>query len=129
MVDEFTNFNLYDIVTPIDVDKLSQLLWMSNYDTRKTQQLIDGFTSGFNVGYRGPINRQDQAKNLPFRGIGSKLDMWNKIMKEIKCGRYAGPYDKIRFQNYMQLPIGLVPKAGGKTRLIFHLSFDFGEKE
>ena len=27
---------------------------------------------------------------------------------------------------YMQLPFGLVPKAGNKTRLIFHLSFDFG---
>ena len=30
---------------------------------------------------------------------------------------------------YVQSPIGLVPKAGGKTRLIFHLSFDFGSQE
>ena len=28
--------------------------------------------------------------------------------------------------NYVQSPIGLVPKAGGKTQLIFHLSYDFG---
>ena len=26
---------------------------------------------------------------------------------------------------FIQSPIGLVPKAGGKTRLIFHLSYDF----
>ena len=28
----------------------------------------------------------------------------------------------------MQSPIGLVPKHGGKTRLIFHLSYDFGPR-
>ena len=29
----------------------------------------------------------------------------------------------------MQSPIGLVPKAGNKTRLIFHLSYDFNGKK
>ena len=28
----------------------------------------------------------------------------------------------------MQSPLGLVPKAGNKTRLIFHLSYDFGQE-
>ena len=28
----------------------------------------------------------------------------------------------------MQSPIGLVPKHGGKTRLIFQLSYDFGPR-
>ena len=46
-------------------------------------------------------------------------------MKEVKLGRYAGPYDSIPFEIFVQSPIGLVPKAGGKTRLIFHLSYDF----
>ena len=32
------------------------------------------------------------------------------------------------FDNFIQSPIGLVPKAGNKTRLIFHLSFKFGER-
>ena len=48
-------------------------------------------------------------------------------MKEAKLGRYAVPFDKSPFKNYIQSPIGLVPKAGNKTRLIFHLSFAFGE--
>ena len=41
------------------------------------------------------------------------------------------PYkiEDIPYQNFIQSPIGLVPKAGNKTRLIFHLSFDFGEDE
>ena len=48
-------------------------------------------------------------------------------MKEVKMGRYAGPYEKIPFSNYMQSPVGLVPKAGNKIRLIFHLSYEFAD--
>ena len=48
-------------------------------------------------------------------------------MKEVKVGRMVDPFDKVPFENYIQSPIGLVPKKGNKTRLIFHLSFTFGE--
>ena len=48
-------------------------------------------------------------------------------MKEVKLGRYAGPFEKIPFENFIQSLIGLVPKAGGQTRLIFHLSYNFSE--
>ena len=49
-------------------------------------------------------------------------------MKEVKHRRFAGPLKRIPFKNYyIQSPVGLVPKAGGKTRLIFHLSYDFSE--
>ena len=51
--------------------------------------------------------------------------MWEKLMKEVKLGRVAGPFREIPYYNYMQSPIGLVPKAGNKTRLIFHLSYEF----
>ena len=47
-------------------------------------------------------------------------------MKEVKEHRYAGPFEKTPFENFIQSPVGLVPKSGGKMRLIFHLSFDFG---
>ena len=41
---------------------------------------------------------------------------------------YAGPFQNIPFDNYIQSPIGLVPKHGGKdTRLIFHLSYPRGK--
>ena len=50
-------------------------------------------------------------------------------MKEVALKRYAGPYDKLPFEYYVQSPIGLIPKSGGKTRLIFHLSYDFGPEE
>ena len=49
-------------------------------------------------------------------------------MKEVQVGRFAGPsdLDNLPFDSFIQSPVGLVPKAGNKTRLIFHLSFDFG---
>ena len=49
-------------------------------------------------------------------------------MKEVKLKRFAGQFKDIPFEQYIQSPIGLVPKAGGQqTRLIFHLSHDFAE--
>ena len=126
----FNNPDLNSIVTPIKVDVLHRFLRDSSYDEQKTKFLIDGFTNGFDLGYRGLTNRRDLSDNIPIKEhIGSKLDMWNKIMKEVELGRYAGPFEKPPFDNYIQSPIGLVQKAGNKTRLIFHLSYDFGTHE
>ena len=55
--------------------------------------------------------------------VGDKIELWNKVMKEVQLGRYAGPYEEPPFESYIQSPIGLVPKDGNKTRLIFHLSY------
>ena len=52
-------------------------------------------------------------------------------MKEVQLKRFAGPYTKPHLppENVVQSPLGLVPKSGNKTRLIFHLSYDFGVEE
>ena len=100
----------------------------ANYDVKKTEFLVTGFEEGFDLQYQGLVECKNTSKNLPLC-IGSKLDIWQKIMKEVSLKRYAGPYKSIPFGNYVQSPIGLVPKAGGKTRLIFHLSFNFGPEE
>ena len=48
-------------------------------------------------------------------------------MKEVALLRYAGPFrlEELPFRNFVQSPVGLVPKAGNQTRMIFHLSYDF----
>ena len=46
-------------------------------------------------------------------------------MKEVRAGRYAGPFDSPPYCSFVQSPLGLVPKSGNRTRLIFHLSYDF----
>ena len=117
--------NKDDIVTPINVRALEFFLRESKYDESKSAEILRGFKYGFDIGYRGPVNRQDVSANLPLT-IGSLQDIWDKLMKEVKLGRYAGPYTKIPYDNYIQSPIGLVPKASNQMRLIFHLSYDFG---
>ena len=97
--------------------------------TKKKQNfLIDGFKNGFSIGYEGNSDVKITAPNLKFREIGSPVELWNKVMKEVKEKGMQGHLTKIPFENYIQSPIGLVPKDNGKdTRLIFHLSYPRGK--
>ena len=36
-------------------------------------------------------------------------------------------FEQIPYEFYVQSPVGLVPKARGQTRLIFHLLYDFSK--
>ena len=106
--------------------ELEKFLKLTKYDEDETKFLVKGFSQGFDIGYEGPQTRRDTSKNIPFRnGIGNREELWEKVMKEVALGHYAGPYEEIPFENFMQSPIGLVPKAGNKTRQIFHLSYEF----
>ena len=119
------NRNLQDIVTPIKVDVFEQLLTESKYDPKETAYLIDGFKNSFDIEYEGPTEHKDYANNIPFKSVGSSQELWEKLMKEVNLKRYAGLFDQCPYEFFIQSPIGLVPKAGNKTRLIFHLSYDF----
>ena len=119
----YENMDIENIITPVNVKNLEQLLKETKYNETKSARLIKGFTNGFELGYEGNRDVQKSAPNLRFN-IGSKVDLWNKVMKEVEKKRYAGPFDSIPFPHYIQSPIGLVPKDQGKdTRLIFHLSY------
>ena len=124
---DFKNNNLKDIVTPVKADKLKELLQTYKYDIHKTEFLFKGFSEGFSLKYKGPLNKAKRlAPNLKLR-VGSKLELWNKVMKEVELGRFAGPFETPPFDHFVQSPIGLVPKdKGTKTRLIFHLSYPRG---
>ena len=108
---------------PVKVQVLESLLKQASYDSTEVNFLVEGFTEGFSIGYEGSMEVKITAPNLPFH-IGDKVVLWNKVMKEVKAGRYAGPFGKIPFRNFIQSPIGLVEKDGDKdTHLIFHLSY------
>ena len=102
------------------------MLLESGYNKDKTQFIYDGFANGFDIHYDGPLNNiTRESPNLKIR-VGSKEELWRKVMNEVKLKRFAGPFTKeqLPFENYIQSPIGLVPKdKGTKTRLIFHLSY------
>ena len=97
--------------TPVIADRLGKLLCESGYPSEEIKFLVLGFTEGFDICYQGPTNRMNTARNIPFM-VGDKWDMWTKITKEVKAGRFVGPFDTIPFCKYIQSPIGLVPKAG-----------------
>ena len=109
----YENFELEKIYTPVNADRLEKYLIESNYDKEETRFLISGFKNGFDLGYRGPEKIRQTANNLKFT-IGNEIELWNKVMKEVKEKRYAGPFSSIPFDNYIQSPIGLVPKDGGQ---------------
>ena len=120
------NLDLHSIVTPIKVETLASWLRSTHYPIEDREELINGFKYGFDLGYRGSMRRNCLSGNLPFN-VGNEVVLWNKIMKEIKSKRMAGPYDSPPFRHFVQSPVGLVPKANGTdTRMIFHLSYDFG---
>ena len=120
------NFNLENIVMPINVKELERMLRLSDYDEDETQFLVNGFTNGFDIGYEGPTERANLSNNIPFReGVGDANELWEKLMKEVKEKRYVGPFKNIPFDNFIQSPIRLVPKGEDKTWQIFHLSYNF----
>ena len=107
------------------------MLKEAGYNQKEISYLVEGFSFSFNIGYQGPQNLKSESENIPLK-VGNKTELWNQLMKEGQLKQVAGPYEysQIPFENYIQSPIGLVPKAGntGKTRLIFHLSYDFHHK-
>ena len=123
-INEFENFDLTSIVTPVDPHRLERLLNLTNYPDEETRFLVRGFKYGFPLQYQGPFNRMDTSNNIPFK-VGNKFILWEKLMKEVKLKRVAGPFEEVPYKHFVQSPIGLVPKKGDKTRLIFHLSYDF----
>ena len=117
--------DLENIYTPVDPEKLRELLIQTKYGKTETDFLYNGFKYGFDIGCQEleDIQIRQKAPNLKFT-VGNKTELWNKVMKEVQLKRYAGPFESIPFSNFIQSPIGLVPKDNGtKTRLIFHLSY------
>ena len=92
----FKSFDLNSIVTPVKVDKLHKLLEKTGYPKDKTAFLLDGFSNGFSIGYEGKTEMLQEAPYLKIT-VGSKTELWNKVMTEVKERRYS---------SYINLKIG-----------------------
>lgn len=109
------------------MDKYERLLIQSNYDPRMTAYLVDGLRNGFRMGFTGPRDITRESPNMRFH-VGDKIDLWNKIMKEVRENHTAGPFrgkHQLPFKHYWQNPVGLIPKKGNpnETRMIVNLSY------
>ena len=94
------NFDLTSICMPVNSLLLVKYLKRARYDPKEIDFLNNGFTKGFSIGYTGAVDRRSESNNLPLR-IGSRTQLWNKVIKEVKHKRVAGPYQKIPFQHYI----------------------------
>ena len=119
----FENFDLEHIVTPVDVDRLEKLLEQAGYEPGKRNFVVNEFRYGLNLECQGKIEGRKVSPNLKLR-VGSKIELWNKMMVEVRDKRFAGPFKDPPFEEFIQSPVGLVPKDNAKkTRLIFYLSY------
>ena len=97
------NVDLENIVTPVKYKVLDKLLTESGYNQDKKKYLVEGFCKGFDLHYGGPLEGcRRTAPNLKLR-VGNKVELWNKVMKEVQLGRYAGPFEQPPFENFVQI--------------------------
>ena len=66
------NYDITNVVTPVDADKLNQLLLDSEYPDQERRFLVKGFKHGFSLGYQGPTNVKFKSPNLKFT-IGDEV--------------------------------------------------------
>ena len=117
-VEELTYFENYDLensITPVKQHELQHLLVETGYDPCKTDEIVNGFSYGFELGYEGSKQVRMRSKNLRFKGMCNNVILWNWVMKEVKLKWYVGLFKVIPFDYYIQSPIKLVPKDVVKT--------------
>ena len=122
VLDYAENYNLVDVITPVNANKFRHLLQEAGYPAHKTKFLYEEFSWGFSLEYHGSKTVKLYSKNLRV-SVGNPTILWNKVIKEVRAGRFAGPYLRVPFESFIQSLISLVPKDQGRDmRLIFHLS-------
>ena len=88
-----SNLNLVLLAnTPIKFEALSKNL--DSYHCKESDELREGFRSGFSLHYSGPRSARD-SKNL--KSVNQNLTIvQEKIDKEVSAGRMAGPFELLR---------------------------------
>ena len=109
--------------TPIKISKLE--FYLNGYPPALKCYLLDGFLRGFSLDYVG--HHETSFCNNLLSAIQNPSAVNEKLSKELKFGRIAGPFSEKPFSSLRLLPLGLIPKkAPGEFRLIHHLSFPYG---
>ena len=95
----YENFDLDNMITPVNYRKFRDLMIESGYDKTNPEDfdfVVDGFKNGFSLGYHSLDKVKITSPNLKFT-IGDEIELWNKVMKEVKLKRYAGPFKEIPY--------------------------------
>ncbi|XP_041442566.1 uncharacterized protein LOC121401560 isoform X1 [Xenopus laevis] len=105
--------------------KLSESL-LGYPDKEAAVFLAKGFLDGFKIPVAQTPPPSKIYKNLKSAGQHEDV-LKQKIEKEVKAGRMAGPFEVIPIEGLVVSPLGVVPKKEqGKFRMIQHLSYPVG---
>ena len=99
--------------------------YLPHYDPILAEQLLDGFINSVHV------HTQAETHDITVRNppsISQHSDIVSeKLARELKAGRMAGPFLSPPFQPFYISPLGLIPpNALNEWRLILNLSFPRG---
>ena len=108
-------------ITPIDINKLSELL-VGHTDKGAVQFITDGLTHGFNIGYWGTYSSTRPRNLRSAREHAAAVSI--AIRKELDRGHTAGPFRAPPFAHTHCSPIGAIEKTDGSYRLILDLCID-----
>lgn len=110
--------------SPVSADALAAAL-VRHPDREFVTYLYDGFTNGFNIGYRG-TRRSLHTPNCA-SAFQHSDEITAAISKEVSLGRTIGPFDWHPFPNFVTSALGAAAKSSGGYRLTLDLSRPFGE--
>ena len=87
--------------------------------------LLNGFTQGFDIGYRGPITTGFRRNLLSARTHHREVSA--ALAKEVSRGHIAGPFEASPFPVLHGSPLGAVEKHDTSYRIILDVSSPHGE--
>ena len=112
------------VTTPVNVEVLR--FELAGYpDLTMKDYLLNGFTHGFDIGYKGP-RRAVQCRNQ-LSASANPEHITEAIKKELLRGHTAGPFLSPLFKDLHCSSLGAVPKKDGSYRLIMDLSSPPGQ--
>ena len=96
---------------------------VADYDVVKTNELVEGFSSGFLIHYNGPNQEVAAQSHI---SVAKKISVVHaKLEKVLKMNRIAGPFEEPPLDNLRISPLGCVPKKE-QNSIIHDLSYPKG---
>ena len=114
------------VVTPICVRNSAHVL-TSHPDRDTVLYIINGFTNGFDVGFRGHFTEPNTRPRNLLSARDNVFQVDEAIRKELTRGHTSGPFLLPPFGHTHCSPIGAAPKPDGSIRLIMDLSSPRGQ--
>ena len=112
------------VSSPVNVAHLARCL-LAHPDRSLVNFLLNGFSFGFDLGYRGPILPGTRKNLLSARSHPAEVT--KALMKEVSRGHTVGPFRVSPYPVLHVSPLGAVAKKDGSFRIILDLSSPAGE--